>query len=172
MRIRTSCSSGASPTCQSRSFYVGRDCLTQTFYNVEGGKEKLSPVNYLQQDGGIAHPTSWHPGAPSPESCVTTCTSFLPPKNIKVRGTKHQCKSPSFLTGQLSSTAKSSLPEGLCGWRLLENFTHWEVGHVQKNTVSALVALESNQKAALLATRANQRQNQVKNQLVWTQSWS
>lgn len=39
MRIRTSCSSGASPTCQSRSFYVGRDCLTQTFYNMEGGKK-------------------------------------------------------------------------------------------------------------------------------------
>lgn len=97
------------------------------------------------------------------------CTSFLPPKNIKVRGTKHQCKPPSFLTGELSSTAKSSLPEGLCGWRLLENLTHWEVGHVQKNIVSALVALESNQKVALLATRANQRQNQVKNQLVWTQ---
>lgn len=104
--------------------------------------------------------------------CYRMCTSFLPPKTIKVRGTKHQCKPPSFLTGELSSTAKSSLPEGLCGWRLLENLTHWEVGHVQKNIVSALVALESNQKVALLATRANQRQNQVKNQLVWTQSWS
>lgn len=112
----------------------GKRLLDSNFLQHGGGGRKTQPSQLFaaRQRRCTSHLVAQRSSKPR-DLCYRMCTSFLPPKNIKVRGTKHQCKPPSFLTGELSSTAKSSLPEGLCGWRLLENLTHWEVGHVQKN---------------------------------------